>query len=103
MKLGCARNGNNPRLLGQQPGKRNLSRRCLLLFSDRPQQVNQGLIRLPSLRRKAWQRAAKIGLVERRGFVHFACQKSLAQRTVRNEAYSRSEERRVEKECRSRW
>jgi hypothetical protein len=44
---------NNPRLLGKQPSERDLSRRRLLRFCDLAKQINQGLIRLPSPRRKA--------------------------------------------------
>src|SRR5271166_1663332 len=45
MQLGCARNRNDPRFLGQKPGERDLSRCCLLLFRESGEQINQGLIR----------------------------------------------------------
>src|SRR5208283_3178801 len=71
---------------GQQPRQRDLSRRRLLPFSNRAKQINQGLIRLERLRRKARQRAAEVGAVKLRVFVNFAGEKTLAQRAVGNEA-----------------
>jgi len=41
MQLGCARNRNDPRLLGKQPGKRELSRCRLPLLREFAQQIDQ--------------------------------------------------------------
>src|SRR5881628_2472096 len=45
LKLPGARDWNNPRLLGEQPGKRDLSRCRLLPLPDPAEQINQDLIR----------------------------------------------------------
>src|ERR1039457_4274081 len=79
---------SNPRLLGQQPGERDLGRCRLLPFPDAGEQVNQGLIRLQSLRREARQGAAEVGAVELRIFVDLARQEALAQGAVRDKADS---------------
>jgi len=52
------------------------------------EQIDQGLIRLESLRCEARQRAAKVGTVEGCVFVDLAREKALAQRAVRHEANS---------------
>jgi len=44
-----ARNWNNPWPLGEQPGESYLSRCRPLPLCDPPEQINQGLIRLPSI------------------------------------------------------
>src|SRR5882724_7118756 len=75
----------NPRLLGQQPGECDLSRCRLLPFPDAGEQINQGLIRLESLRREARQGAAKVEAVELRVFVDLPREEALAQRAVRDE------------------
>src|SRR6267143_3034665 len=51
LQLPGARDGNNPRLLGKQPGERDLSGCRVLSFCNRAKQINQGLIRFPSIRR----------------------------------------------------
>jgi hypothetical protein len=51
-KLRGAGDGNDPWLLRQQPGQRDLSRCRLLPLGDLAQQVDQRLIRLPVFRRK---------------------------------------------------
>ena len=61
MQLRGAGDRNNPRLLGQQPGQRDLSGRRLLSLCDAAEQIDQGLIRLERLRREARQRAAEVG------------------------------------------
>ena len=53
IELRRARDGHDPRLLGQQPGERDLGRGRPLLFCDLAQQIDQGLIRFAILRRKA--------------------------------------------------
>src|ERR1019366_8699463 len=86
MQFRSARDGNNPRLLGQQPRQRDLSRRRLLPLTDFAEQINQGLVRFERLRREAREGAAKIGTVKLRVFVNFAREKTLAQRAIGNEA-----------------
>src|SRR5207249_437720 len=58
----------------------------LLPLRDLAQQVNQGLIRFPSLWRKSRELIAEIGTIERSVFVDFSREEALAQRAVRNEA-----------------
>ena len=59
-----ARDRNDPRLPGEEPSERYLSRGRLLPFCDRAKQVDQGLIRLSGLRRKAGNDVAEVGAVE---------------------------------------
>ena len=86
MQLRGAWDRNNPRLLRKQPGERDLSRCRLLPFCDAAEQINQGLIRLESLRREARESAAEVGAVESRVFVDLAREEALAQRAVGHEA-----------------
>ena len=86
VQLRGARDRNDPRLLGKQPGERDLSRCRLLPFCDLAKQINQGLIRFPSLRRKARDDVAEVGTVERRVFVDLSREEAFAQRTEWNEA-----------------
>ena len=85
---------NNPRLPGEQPGERDLSRCRLLPFCDRREQINHGLIRLPSIRIEARDVVAHIGTVECGAFVDLAGQKALTQRAIWNKADSEFLERR---------
>src|SRR4051794_9379803 len=64
VELRCARNGNNPWLLRQQPRERNLRWCCVLLLSKRCNQIYEGLIRPPILLLKARNVATKIAVVE---------------------------------------
>src|SRR5437763_16498527 len=88
MQLRGARDRNNPRLLGKQPGERDLSRGRLLPFCDAAEQTNQGLIRLERLRRKATEGAAEVAAVEGGVLVDLARQEALAQRAEGNETNS---------------
>src|SRR6266849_3820761 len=88
MQLRRAWNWNNPRLLGQQPRERDLSRCRFLPFCDAAEQINQSLIRLERLRRESRESAAEVGAVEARVFVHLSRKEALAKRAVRNEANS---------------
>src|ERR1039457_2697776 len=88
MQLCGAWDRYNPRLLGQQPRKCDLSRCRLLPFRDSAEQINERLIRLESLRREARQRAAEVGTVELRIFVDLAREEALAQGAVRDKADS---------------
>src|SRR5215831_15139799 len=84
VELCSARDRRHPRLLSQQPGERDLGGGCTLLFRNAGEQVNQGLIRLQSLRGEAWQSGAEIGAVELRVFIHLASEEAAAERAVRN-------------------
>src|SRR6266550_2816123 len=85
-ELAGAWDGNNPRLLGKQPGERYLSRCRLLPFCDLAKQINQGQIRESCLRRKARDGVADVRTVERRVFVDLSREEALPQRAVGNEA-----------------
>ena len=61
VQLRCAGDGNDPRLLREQPGERDLRRRRFLLFGDLAEQIDQGLIRFAVLRREARDDVAEIG------------------------------------------
>ena len=50
------------------------------------EQIDQGLVRLPGLRREAREDVAEVGAVERRVLVDLAREEALAQRAVGNEA-----------------
>src|ERR1700676_1497029 len=84
MQLRGAWDRNHPRLLRQQPRERDLSRRRFLPFCDAAEQINEGLIRLESLRREARQGTAEVGAVELRIFFDRACEKALSQGAVRD-------------------
>lgn len=86
MQLCGTWNRHNPRFLSQQPSDRDLSRGRLLLLRDRTEQIDQGLIRFPSFRRKARDGVAEVGTIERRVFVDLACEEAFTQRAERNEA-----------------
>src|SRR6266853_1163235 len=77
---------NDPRLLGKQPSKRELSRCHLPLFREFAEQINQRLVSFTVLRVKAWDGVAEIRLIELRIFVDLACQKTLAKRSKWNES-----------------
>src|SRR3984893_2878178 len=88
MQLRGAWDLNNPRLLRKQPSERDLSRCRLLPFCDPAEQINQGLIRLESLRREAREGVAEVGAVESRVFVHLSREEAPAKRTKWNESDS---------------
>src|SRR5690242_7057139 len=73
-------NWNDPWLLCEQPGERDLGRRRLFPFRDFAKQIDQPLILPEGLRREAWQRATEVGAVELRVFVELARQEAPAQR-----------------------
>src|SRR5579875_2285410 len=83
-QLRCARDRNNPRLLCQQPGERNLSGGRLFLLGNLLKQVHERLVCLQCLRRKARQNTAEIGAVELGILVNFSGEVALAERTVRH-------------------
>src|SRR5208337_281857 len=80
LKLCCARDRDNPRLLSKQPSQSNLSRCCPLLFGELAKQINQGLIRFSSLWRKARDDVAEVVFIELRICIDLACQEALAER-----------------------
>ena len=86
MQLGCTRDRHNPRLLRKQPGKRDLRRCRLLSFCNLAQQINQGLIRFPSLWGKARDDVAEIGFIELRIFVDLASKEAFTKRAEWNES-----------------
>src|SRR6185437_15838011 len=86
MQLRCTGNRNDPRLLRQQPGKRNLSRCCLFPLSEIGKQINQCLICLSVLRREARDDVAEVSVVELGVFADFPGEKTLSQGTEWNEA-----------------
>src|SRR5713226_7345614 len=74
LDLAAARNRNDPRLLSEQPGERDLRRRRLFLLSDPGEQVDNGLIGFDCLGREARVAAANVREVEGRVFVDLARQ-----------------------------
>lgn len=84
MQLRGAWDRHDPRLLAKQPGKRDLRRGRQLSLRDRAEQINQGLIRFPSFRRKARNGVAKVGTIERRVFVDLPREEAFTQRAVRD-------------------
>src|SRR2546427_2152762 len=60
----------------------------LLPFPDLAKQINQGLIRFASFRRKARNDIAEVGTIERRVFIDLSSEEALPQRTKWNEADS---------------
>ena len=52
-ELRRARNGNNPRLLCEQPRQSDLRGRGVLLLGDRAEQIHEGLIRLSMLQARS--------------------------------------------------
>jgi hypothetical protein len=61
----------------------------VLLFCDLAKQINQDLIRLPSLRRKARDDVAEVRTVERRVVVDVAREEPLTKGTERDEPDSK--------------
>src|SRR4051794_19036169 len=86
MQLRRARNRNNRWLARQQPGESDLCGHRSPAGGDLAKQIDQGLVRLPRLPREARHDVAEIRAVELRALVDRAGEKSLAQRTERDEA-----------------
>jgi hypothetical protein len=80
VQLRGAGDRRDPRLLGQQPGDRDLSRRQLFLGRDFAEQINKSLVCLTSLRREAGNDVAEVGAVEGRVLADGAREETLAQR-----------------------
>src|SRR5205814_2938184 len=64
MQLRGAGYRHDPRLLGEEPGERDLRRRHLFPGCDLAQQIDQGVVRLARLRREAGDDVAEVGAVE---------------------------------------
>ena len=77
-QLGCAGDGNDPRLLGQQPGERDLSGRGFLARGDLAKQIDQGLIGFASFGREARNDVAEVIFVEGGLLVDLSRQKTFA-------------------------
>jgi hypothetical protein len=88
VQLGCAGNRNDPRLLGKQPSKRELSRRRLFLLLEFAQQINQRLVRFTVLWAKPWDGVAEIRGLELRIFVDLASKEAFTKRAKWNESDS---------------
>src|SRR5437867_248031 len=86
--MGLRRPGdwNDPRLLRKQPSERDLRRCRLLPFSDSVKQINQRLIRFPSLQGEARDEVAEIGAIELRILGDLAGEEALAKRAKWNES-----------------
>jgi hypothetical protein len=63
MELGRARDRSDPRLLGKQPGERDLGGCSVLLFTDGGEKIDDSLVGLPGFGCKARQRIAEIALL----------------------------------------
>src|SRR5215467_3927550 len=81
MQLRGARNRHDPRLLREQPCKRDLSRRDFLRACEFADQIDEDMIRHAVLLRETWDDVAKIVFIELRFFVDLAGEKALAERT----------------------
>src|SRR5580658_2663048 len=58
----CAGNRNNERLLREQPSRRNLSRRCILLLRKLSEKINNRHICGNVFRRKTWELRSNVHL-----------------------------------------
>src|SRR5208283_498854 len=92
-KFCSARDGNDPRLLREQPSESDLSKCRLLPFCDRAQKIDQGLVSFQSLRRKARHDVAEVGLIELRLLVDLSREEPFTKRTEWNESDSEFFER----------
>src|SRR6266481_851303 len=86
MDLRRARDRNDPGFLGKQPGECDLGARHVLLGRNFAEHVDEGLVRLASLRSKARDDVAKVLAVEARALVDRTREEALAERAERNEA-----------------
>ena len=72
VQLRCARDWNHRRLLGENPGERDLRGRRFLPFGNLAERIHQGLIRFAVLLREARDDIAEISLIELGFFVDLA-------------------------------
>src|SRR6266550_1501397 len=94
MELRCAGNGDNPRLLCEQPGQSDLRRCYHLLCGELSNHIHQGLIRLPVFLVEARDLVAEILTVELGVLIDCPRQETLAQRAERDESNSEFLQRR---------
>src|SRR5579863_519356 len=88
IQFGCAGDWNDPWLLREQPGQRNLGRSCILPLRDGAEQIDQRLVCLESLRRKTRKRTAEVGALELGVFFDRSREEAFAEWAIRNEADS---------------
>ena len=94
MQLRRSWNGNDPRLLCQQPGECNLRRRHFLALGDPAEQIHHSLIRSAVLRREARDDIAKIALIELGFFADLPREKPFTKGAEWNESDAEFLERR---------
>src|SRR5882672_2027363 len=94
LQLARAGDRDDPRLLRQQPGERDLGWRGPLPRGDGAQPLDERLIRLPRLRRESRDDVAEVAGFERRAFGNLPREKALPQRAERHEADAQLFERR---------
>src|SRR5712692_5507884 len=85
-QLGCAWDGDDPRLLSKQPSEGDLRRGRLLPLCDLAKEIHERLIRFAVLRRKARNDVAEIAFVELRIFADLAGEEALTKRTEWDES-----------------
>src|SRR5450432_3225915 len=81
-----ARDGNDPGLLRQQPGQRDLGRGGFLLLGKGAEQIDKCLVGLDRLGRKPRQRTAEVRALKLRSLVNLPRKEPLSQRAVGNQA-----------------
>src|SRR6185369_1914448 len=86
--------GDHPRLLGEHPCERDLSRCRLLARADRGEQIDQRLVGLARLGREAWKGGSEVVAAEVGVFSDRACEEALAERAERHKADAEFLERR---------
>src|SRR5436305_12401181 len=94
MELGRSWNRRDPRLLCEQPSKRTLRRRRVLLSGDALHQLCHRLIRSPVFRRDTRNGVSKVPAIERHRFVDLSSQETFAEWTEGNKADAQLLERR---------
>src|ERR1035437_5512471 len=94
MQLGGSRDGNDPGLLSEQPGKSNLRVGYALLCGDLAQHIDERLVGLAVLFVEARHHVAKVRLIKGGVCVDGSSQKALAERAEGDEADSQLFERR---------
>ena len=89
-----ARDWDNPRLLRQQPGKRDLARCRVFALRHSLEEIDDCLIRLSILGVETRQRTSKIRAIDLRLFINLAAQEPFSQRAERHEPDAEFLERR---------
>jgi len=85
-QLSRAWDRDDPRLLGEQPSERDLSRRGILPGCKMAEQINDWLVGLSGIGSKAREPATNVGTGEGHGGVNLPCQEALPKRAPRDEA-----------------